>query len=222
MRVDKYFTSNELGQYLSKNLKIKDIFKARSIAQALINSCFEYQKLTGYRFIRERAEGQELMYKYQNSYDVFIDFLSTTLDRYLRQKGQYYEDDKSFIKFYIRSNSSQFNYDIIALGLAETIGLVSYTVENGNSPQIYLRINSVLPMEQAIKKGDFYKNNLLNNIYLRHKISVEMLTYLFTYKVEAKSPQEKIIKYTDFFWDKIEDYFLGYIPNEVEERLSKK
>lgn len=221
-RVDKYFTSNELGQYLSKNLKIKDIFKARSIAQALINSCFEYQKLTGYRFIRERAEGQELMYKYQNSYDVFIDFLSTTLDRYLRQKGQYYEDDKSFIKFYIRSNSSQFNYDIIALGLAETIGLVSYTVENGNSPQIYLRINSVLPMEQAIKKGDFYKNNLLNNIYLRHKISVEMLTYLFTYKVEAKSPQEKIIKYTDFFWDKIEDYFLGYIPNEVEERLSKK
>ena len=76
-------------------------------------------------------------------------------------------------------------------------------------------------MEQAIKKGDYYKNNLLSNIYLRHKISVEMLTYLFTYKIEANGPQERIARYTDFFWDKIEDYFLGYIPTEVEEKLYK-
>lgn len=46
-----------------------------------------------------------------------------------------------------------------------------------------------------------------------------MLTYLFTYKVEADNPQEKIRKYIDFFWDKIEDYFLGYIPSEVEETI---
>ena len=161
------------------------------------------------------------MYKYQNSYDIFIDFLSVSFENYLRQKEQYYEDDEQFIKFYLRNTSSQFNYDVIVLGLAEAIGLVSYTVENGNSPQIYLRINSILPMEQAIKKGDYYKNNLLSNIYLRHKISVEMLTYLFTYKIEANSSQERIVKYTDFFWDKIEDYFLGYIPTEVEEKLYK-
>ena len=220
-RLDKYFTTNELGHYLGIHLKIKDKFKARAIGQALINSCFEYQKIKDYRFIRERAEGHELMYKYQNSYDIFIDFLAVSFENYLRQKEQYYEDDKQFIKFYLRNTSSQFNYDAIVLGLAEAIGLVSYTVENGNSPQIYLRINSILPMEQAIKKGDYYKNNLLSNIYLRHKISVEMLTYLFTYKVEAETPQERIVKYTDFFWDKIEDYFLGYIPSEVEEKLYK-
>ena len=220
-RLDKYFTINELGHYLGIQLKIKDKFKARAIGQALINSCFEYQKIKDYRFIRERAEGHELMYKYQNSYDIFIDFLAVSFENYLRQKEQYYEDDEQFIKFYLRNTSSQFSYDVIVLGLAEAIGLVSYTVENGNSPQIYLRINSILPMEQAIKKGDYYKNNLLSNIYLRHKISVEMLTYLFTYKVEAETPQERIVKYTDFFWDKIEDYFLGYIPSEVEEKLYK-
>ena len=220
-RLDKHFTSNELGHYLAMHLKIKDKFKARAIGQALINSCFEYQKIKDYRFIKERAEGHELMYKYQNSYDIFIDFLEVSFENYLRQKEQYYEDDEQFIKFYLRNTSSQFNYDAIVLGLAEAIGLVSYTVENGNSPQIYLRINSILPMEQAIKKGDYYKNNLLSNIYLRHKISVEMLTYLFTYKIEANSPQERIVKYTDFFWDKIEDYFLGYIPTEVEEKLYK-
>ena len=48
-----------------------------------------------------------------------------------------------------------------------------------------------------------------------------MLTYLFTYKIEANGPQERIARYTDFFWDKIEDYFLGYIPTEVEEKLYK-
>lgn len=220
-RLDKHFTSNELGHYLAMHLKIKDKFKARAIGQALINSCFEYQKIKDYRFIKERAEGHELMYKYQNSYDIFIDFLEVSFENYLRQKEQYYEDDEQFIKFYLRNTSSQFSYDAMVLGLAEAIGLVNYTVENGNSPQIYLRINSILPMEQAIKKGDYYKNNLLSNIYLRHKISVEMLTYLFTYKIEADKPQERIVKYTDFFWDKIEDYFLGYIPTEVEEKLYK-
>lgn len=156
-----------MGHYLAIHLKIKDKFKARAIGQALINSCFEYQKIKDYRFIKERAEGHELMYKYQNSYDIFIDFLAVSFENYLRQKEQYYEDNEQFIKFYLRNISSQFDYDAIVLGLAEAIGLVSYTVENGNSPQ------------------------------------------------------ERIIKYTDFFWDKIEDYFLGYIPTEVEEKLYK-
>lgn len=44
-RLDQYFTSNELGHYLAIQLKIKDKFKARAIGQALINSCFEYQKI---------------------------------------------------------------------------------------------------------------------------------------------------------------------------------
>ncbi|MBU3227083.1 DEAD/DEAH box helicase [Clostridium algidicarnis] len=221
-RLDKYFTVNELGSYLSRHIKIQDKFKARSIAQSFINSCFEYQKIKDYRFIKERSEIKEVMYKYQNSYDIFIDFATVNFANYFKDKKQYYEDNKQFIKFYLRNKSSQFHQDIIVLGLAESIGLVHYNVENGNSPQIYLRINSILPMEQAIKKGEYYNNNLLNNIYLRHRISVEMLTYLFTYKVEAASPQEEILKYTEFFWSKIEDYFLGDIPTEVEENIYKK
>lgn len=220
-RLDKYFSIKELGHYLAINLNIKDLFKAKAIGQALINGCFEYQKISGYRFIRERGDGDDLIYQYQNSYDVFIDFLIVSFENFLKDKEQYYMDDQQYIKFYLRNGISKFNYDVVVLGIAETIGLLSYTVENGNSPQIYLRINSILPMEQAINKGDFYKNSLLSNIYLRHRISVEMLTYLFTYKIEANNTKERIKKYTDFFWDKIEDYFLGYIPTEVEERIYK-
>lgn len=48
-----------------------------------------------------------------------------------------------------------------------------------------------------------------------------MLTYLFKHKVDAKSKKEQVIKYTEFFWDKIEDYFLGEIPEEVLAELYK-
>ena len=53
-------------------------------------------------------------------------------------------------------------------------------------------------------------------------MSVEMLTYLFTYKAEGRLKSERIQNYTDFFWEKIEDYFLGIIPKDVEERLYTK
>lgn len=221
-RLEKYFTAEELGSYLRRNLKINDEFKARSIAQALINSCFEYQKLKNYKFIRGRSRLDGLTYTYQNSYDDFIGFLKAGFENYLKSKKQYYQDDELFIKFYFRNDNSQFNYDIIILGIAQTIGLINYTVENGNSPQIYIRINSILPLEQAIKKGKYYSNSLLNDIYLRHRVSVEMLRYLFTYKVDGNNPKEIILNYTDFFWNSIENYFLGEIPSRVEENLYKK
>lgn len=114
-RLDRYFTVEELGNYLSKHMKIQDKFKARSIAQALINSCFEYQKIKDYRFIRERPEVKEVMYKYQSSYDIFIDFATVTFTDYFKNKKQYFEDDEKFIKFYLRDKSSQFHQDIIVI-----------------------------------------------------------------------------------------------------------
>lgn len=220
-RLDKYFSVDDLGYFISTKLKIKDKFKSRAIAQAFINSCFEYQRIKNYSFIKARYKGSQDIYRYNNSYDEVIAFLETTFKNFFRVRHQYYSDDDKVIRFYLRNNSSQFHNNTIVLGLAESIGLINYTIENGNSPQIYLRINSILPMEQAIKKGDYYKNKLLSDIYFRHRISVEMLTYLFCHKVEAETPKESISKYTEFFWDKIEDYFLGKIPAEVEEKLYK-
>ena len=77
-------------------------------------------------------------------------------------------------------------------------------------------------MEKAIKTGDHYRNYLLEDVHRRHRMSVEMLTYLFTYKAEGRLKSERIQNYTDFFWEKIEDYFLGIIPKDVEERLYTK
>ena len=75
--------------------------------------------------------------------------------------------------------------------MAEAIGFINYNVENGNTPQIYIRINAISPMESAIKKNQFYKNRLLNDVHMKHYISVEMLTYLFKYQAEGKTQSEK-------------------------------
>ena len=45
----------------------------------------------------------------------------------------------------------------------------------------------------------------------RHKVSVEMLTYIY----EGKFSSDEI-------WNLIEDYFLGIIPNKVIKNYEKK
>ena len=46
-----------------------------------------------------------------------------------------------------------------------------------------------------------------------------MLTYLFKYKPKGEKQSDKVRNYTEFFWEKIEDYFLGIIPDEVEKEI---
>ena len=81
-------------------------------------------------------------------------------------------------------------------------------------------MNSVYPLEKAIKQGDFYQNFILKDVQSRHYISVEMLTYLFNKKQIEKNPKERIINYSNWFWNNIEDYFMGVLPEEVSKNLS--
>ena len=204
-------------------MNLSDIFKSRSIAQAFINTCFEYQKVKNYNFIKERPSLKESTYVLNNNYDIFINFIKDTLNNFFRNKITFYENEEVFIKYYYRTKkSNQFDLDIIPLGLAESIGLINYNVENGNNPQIYIRINAISPLESAIKKNKFYKNRLLNDVHMKHYISVEMLTYLFKFQAEGNSQSEKVKNYTEFFWETIEDYFLGKIPTPVEEALTNQ
>ena len=54
----------------------------------------------------------------------------------------------------------------------------------------------------------------------KHYTSVAMLKYLFT-KQFTGSSKDKIINYTNWFWDTIEDYFMGVLPEEVERNLQR-
>lgn len=90
------------------------------------------------------------------------------------------------------------------LGLLESLGLVLYQINGGDNPEIFIRINSKAHLERIVANPSMYNNRILENVYNRHRLSVSMLNFLFEREVNSEE-----------FWDLIEDYFLGKIPDEV-------
>ena len=70
--------------------------------------------------------------------------------------------------------------------------------------------------------NNFYQNNILNDIQGRYYTSVEMLKYLFAKEQTESLAKDRITNYTKWFWDNIENYFMGIIPNEVKAAITKK
>ena len=62
-------------------------------------------------------------------------------------------------------------------------------------------------------QGENYINNILTTVYNLHIRSVEFLTYIF---------KTIGIGNTKKFWDYIELYFMGVIPQDVEEAIELK
>lgn len=214
----EYFNVKDLGDSLSKNLHIADKFKSRTFAQALINSAFEFSKLKSIKFIQER-QGSEKTYKINQSADIFTNFILEQITAMYNPKSNYSNKNGFLTLYFSRNNSTVIQEKLIALGIGDSYNLLNYAVFGGNTPQIYIRMNSVYPLEKAIKQGNFYENNILSDVYFRHKLSMFMLQYLFTQEKDGKDSKEKLLNYSKFFWEIIEDYFLGKIPEEVERKL---
>jgi len=220
-RTNKQFDAKELGEFVRNNLRISDPFKARSLAQVLINATFEYQKLKDVKVLKERVVGEKTRFGVIISGDIFYDFVSGVTNRIYHPKYSYFEDEGSMNIFHYR-NSEEFSEELIVLGIGEAFELGSYTTLGGYNPQIYIRINSVYPVEQAIKADQKYRNFILEDVMLKHRIGVLMQRFLFTHKENGNSGKELVEKYTDWFWDQIEDYFMGKLPEEVETELFQK
>lgn len=89
------------------------------------------------------------------------------------------------------------------LSLFNTAGCLTYTVQGGENPEIFVRINSYYQLQKISRDYNGYENSILNNVKIRHENSVKILDFLF----------RKIGTNTDRFWAFIEAYFLGFQPN---------
>lgn len=223
--IERQFTLNDLGVHFKQTLKISDTFEARAFAQTILNSSFEFSKLTSVRFISERPNtpvGKEKYIIHQDG-EVFTKFILSELNDILNPSTNYLEADGKTISFYRRSkNDDRVDSRIAALGIGEAREMLNYQIIGGNNPQLYLRINSIYPMEKAIRKPEFYQNLILKDVQTKHYTSVEMLNYLFTKEQPERTAKEKIINYSKWFWDTIEDYFMGKLPVKVEENLNNR
>jgi len=109
-------------------------------------------------------------------------------------------------KLYIDSSQSvvsRLRKTFAILSLLNSADCLTYTVQGGENPEIFIRINSYYQLRNISKDYDGYDNIILKNVKLRHENSVKMLDYLFT----------KIGNRTDRFWAFIEAYFLGFQPD---------
>ena len=220
---DSQFTVAKLGNYFMQTLKISDKFEARAFAQTIINSAFEFGKIKEIKFISERTNSNANNQRYivHQDGDIFSGFIMSSVTNALNPNDNYVMGIDKITTFHFRSHGDDIDAKIAALSIGEARKLLNYQIIGGNNPQIYLRMNSVYPLEKSVKQGDFYQNNILQDIQKKHYTSVEMLKFLFTKEQPEASAKEKIINYTKWFWDNIENYFMGILPNEVKDILSK-
>lgn len=220
---NRKFTVEDLGARLMENLKVSDKFEARAFAQAIINAAFEFNKIKNIKFITEvKDTSDKQKYLVHQDGDIFSKFIINSIVSVLDPMDNFVIDDNVVTSFYFRSRSDIIDSKLAALGIGESKKLLIYQLIGGSNQQIYLRMNAVQPLEKAIKQGEFYKNSILNDVQTKHYTSVAMLKYLFTKEQPEKKSQERIRNYTTWFWDNIEDYFMGILPDQVENELAKR
>lgn len=204
----KYFTIDEVALDLRKKLG-GDKYSSENLASILIYSAENYDRIMRKHsnFYNRFIIYNEVRncYTFQNSgYAGFTDWIRNETRQLLSQSSSSETNASNYESFLPKVNREKVEKSFILLGILEAMGLILYRVNGGDNPEIFLRINSRLQIKRSLQDSQYYNNHILENVYLRHKISVAMLTHLFKNQVDNHS-----------FWEYIENYFLGRIPEEV-------
>lgn len=210
-----YFQTTELATHIGKTIK-KDKYICEGIAQIILQSMQRYGKLSGNMNSNNIAKSHETRgYMVLPGYQDFLKFITNTLDRYLNNPNLTWDVKSNEGVLYLPKRKIGHNEEAsIIFGILEAIDVLNYQMIGGNTPEIYIRINSVLELERLVKHPEKYRNRILESVHFRHRLSVAMLTYIFKNKMG-----------TEEFWEVIEEYFLGRIPEEVihaTERVNLK
>ena len=102
---------------------------------------------------------------------------------------------------------------LVAVQILELFDLVTYSLQNGERPEFFIRINSEKAIQKVLDKKD-YHSQTLDTVRDMHYSSVDFMTYFF----EKLSDNESR-------WNFIEDYFLGvnlYEKYNIEKNKKTK
>ncbi|WP_161568925.1 DEAD/DEAH box helicase [Exiguobacterium sp. SL-9] len=198
-----YFTSDQLAFSIQKSLKLHK-YEAASLAQVFLHSMVRFNVINQNTNAKSVIRHHEVSgYQVGPAYEDFFKFLQRQTLQYLTSQVDQ-QTDGSYNIYLSKSVRNAMDRLSITFGILEAFKLITYQIQGGNTPEIYIRINSTLTLESLIKNPEKYQNQILNNVHYRHKLSIEMLKYIFENKMDTAT-----------FWEVIEDYFLGSIPEEV-------
>ena len=199
---EKYVSIDDLVDELSATISISK-YKAKPIIEVIIASMDTYRKMfskTTSAIVKERATNTgKSTYLFSVAVNQFFKWVTSVFENIEKNTfdGSLYliNDGRNYIK-----EAS------VVLGILEAMGILSFEMLGGANSQLYIYINQIQSLKNIIHNPLGYNNKLLDSVKERHLISVKMLTYLYENKFTSTE-----------IWDKIEDYFLGNIPNEVKQ-----
>lgn len=213
-RESSYFTLKDLGKDLQKSTGYNKYF-CDNLASILMQSADNYDRLQKQnsnfytRFLKYYE--QRDAYSISSGFASFMNWILNETNSILSDPNTVKLSDQEYQTFLPKVNQARIEKTFVLLGIIEAMGNLLYRVNGGDKPEIYIRINSRMQLDRIVKEPNRYNNVILQNVYNRHKISVAMLMYLFENEVD-----------TETFWNCIEDYFLGYIPDEVLARVNTR
>lgn len=200
MQSGKFFKKEELLYHLKDNLRINDPNLITILSDSIISFLSNWSRSTDSnnngRFLVER---EDLGYRITNTgYSDIRDYA---------EKVQISTDEMSIFVDQVPTNRSYIVKIFSILGLFEASQHLVFSVNGGENPEIFIRVNSYFTLRNECFNFEKYENRILENVRQRHKTSVKFLDYLFT-NISNDSAK---------FWNSIQDYFLGILPEYSED-----
>jgi len=205
-RKSNYVHYSEMTKKIENTLKCSS-YKANSIIDvvlaALNTYCQDYSSHLNegrpYTVHNSPKKG-ETSYRFNSNARNFFGWLNKTYDIIKENKTK---DNKLYLVDDLKNTRKQI---ITVLGILEAIGMLTYKSLGGSNSQIYIYVNTQRILDEVSERPGMYQNKLLDKIGERHKNSVKMMTFLFENNFDSSQ-----------IWDYLEDYFVGIIPEEMEE-----
>lgn len=103
--------------------------------------------------------------------------------------------------FLLGTSGTQSTFSNVSLiaQMLETFGLATYEVTSGDTPEYFIRINSISAIDRILE-NEHYESEMVRLVRLRHEESKEMMTTFF---YDLTTDKER--------WDYIEKYFSGML-----------
>ena len=125
--------------------------------------------------------------------------------------------NSSIMKAFRELNNNEYNRflngndtDSNMLKLLSLLDLITFEIEGGNSPEIFIRLNAPDKVKNIVEDKILYKNKYVEKAKEKHFRSVKILDYFFTHF----GPNDN-----DARWNFVERYFLG---EDIEEEINKE
>lgn len=111
-------------------------------------------------------------------------------------------------KFYAENVS-----DSNLLKLLSLLDLITFEVEGGNNPEIFIRLNAPDKIKNIVEDRILYKNRYVEMAKEKHFRSVKILDYFFRHFNNSQNDER---------WNFVEKYFLGVnVEDEIDDEKNK-